>query len=213
MNTEQTKRCSRCGASKSPLEFGANRSTKDGLAHWCKACTREANRERTAANPEANRARAKAWRDAHPERARARAQQYYLDNKESHIERAAAWAKNNPDRRRAVSRKWKIVHRDAVAQSARQARAKRPHVYLAHVHRARARRAGVSGAFTAQEWLAVCEQHGNRCAACGAQRRLTIDHIIPIAQGGSNDISNIQPLCAACNRKKSNKTIDYRARS
>lgn len=44
-----------------------------------------------------------------------------------------------------------------------------------------------------------------RCCECGAtnqQTRLTIDHIIPRALGGTNDIDNLQTLCEECNTQK-----------
>lgn len=41
-----------------------------------------------------------------------------------------------------------------------------------------------------------------RCAKCGSTEQLQVDHIIPIVLGGSCHESNLQPLCAPCNRSK-----------
>jgi hypothetical protein len=47
------------------------------------------------------------------------------------------------------------------------------------------------------------------CNECGAnvvqelEDEMQIDHMIPIAKGGCNDIINLQILCAPCNRRKS----------
>ncbi|MFN9020776.1 MAG: HNH endonuclease [Pseudanabaena sp.] len=42
-------------------------------------------------------------------------------------------------------------------------------------------------------------------------KNLQVDHIIPLAQGGTNEFSNFQTLCAKCNREKSAK-LDPRFR-
>ena len=34
--------------------------------------------------------------------------------------------------------------------------------------------------------------------------RLTIDHIIPLARGGGDNLDNMQPMCIICNAKKDN---------
>lgn len=49
------------------------------------------------------------------------------------------------------------------------------------------------------------------CGKTGLETNLTIDHIIPLAHGGQNDISNLQTLCCMCNQRKTDKT-DYRFR-
>jgi hypothetical protein len=45
----------------------------------------------------------------------------------------------------------------------------------------------------------------NRCGYCLSPQRLEIEHIIPIAKGGSNDESNLWLACPICNRYKSDK--------
>jgi len=41
------------------------------------------------------------------------------------------------------------------------------------------------------------------CAVCEMKcEKYIIDHIVPLASGGTNDISNLQPLCKDCNKKK-----------
>lgn len=52
----------------------------------------------------------------------------------------------------------------------------------------------------------VLERDGFRCKRCGRGacdgEQMRIDHIVPIAQGGTNDESNLQVLCETCNLGK-----------
>ncbi|NJK99899.1 MAG: HNH endonuclease [Spirulinaceae cyanobacterium RM2_2_10] len=51
----------------------------------------------------------------------------------------------------------------------------------------------------------VLQRDNYQCQSCGKQGQcvgLQIDHIIPLALGGSNDLSNFQVLCGPCNRRK-----------
>jgi len=42
---------------------------------------------------------------------------------------------------------------------------------------------------------------GAQCVACGSTPDV-VDHIVPLARGGSWDITNLQPMCRACHHRK-----------
>ncbi|MGE5595524.1 MAG: HNH endonuclease [Hyphomicrobiales bacterium] len=50
---------------------------------------------------------------------------------------------------------------------------------------------------------AVLERDGHRCIACGATGvRFEVDHVLPLANGGSNELRNLRTLCLPCHRKR-----------
>jgi hypothetical protein len=49
-----------------------------------------------------------------------------------------------------------------------------------------------------QVWL----RDNGRCVSCASQEQLEFDHIIPWADGGSDEAANLQLLCLPCNRRK-----------
>jgi 5-methylcytosine-specific restriction endonuclease McrA len=49
----------------------------------------------------------------------------------------------------------------------------------------------------------VWRRDEGKCRKCGSRKNLEYDHIIPVAEGGSNTARNIELLCEACNRAKS----------
>lgn len=61
--------------------------------------------------------------------------------------------------------------------------------------------------FDAEMRKKILSKTGFKCAACGEKLdmvRHTIDHIIPISRGGTNDIDNLIGLCKMCNEYKDN---------
>lgn len=79
-----------------------------------------------------------------------------------------------------------------------------------YTNRRNVRKLENGGSFTPEQFTDLCHYYGNVCLCCMEEKPLIPDHVIPVVKGGTSDISNIQPLCAQCNRRKHVKTIDYR---
>lgn len=53
--------------------------------------------------------------------------------------------------------------------------------------------------------LEIYERDNYCCQECSSNHDLTIDHIIPVVKGGTNNPSNLQTLCRSCNSRKGTK--------
>ena len=65
--------------------------------------------------------------------------------------------------------------------------------------------------FTTQERNLVYNRTEGHCGICGRfipLEEYTIDHIIPLSKGGTNDLSNLQPCCSFCNKAKDDSVGD-----
>jgi hypothetical protein len=69
-------------------------------------------------------------------------------------------------------------------------------------------RKNIEGSHSHEEWESVKIKFGNKCALCKQQKPLTKDHKIPMSKGGSDYITNIQPLCKSCNCSKGVKIME-----
>lgn len=176
------KVCRRCKNNLPFSSFYAQRANKDGLGSYCKEC---------------NRAKQYEWRKENPERFKAIRKRDYDTHRERHLRNAKKY-RQDPQaiaRRQTILRRFQKQYPDRYAEYER-----------IRSHRKRA----AGAAYTKAEWDALCAKYNHRCLCCGATRKLTVDHVVPISKGGSNTIDNIQPLCISCNSSKGVQVIDYR---
>jgi hypothetical protein len=181
-----SKPCKKCGAKE--------RNARGD----CKACKREYNRKWAIENSEKKSESNRQWREANSDKAREYNRQWTKENREKKREAGKAWEQSNRQERKEYFRQYQKDNAEArrVSRNVR-----------------RARKVGNGGSFTPQEWAQLCKQYGNRCCYPGCERTdLHADHVIPLAKGGTSDISNIQPLCAYHNLSKGTKATDYRTK-
>lgn len=74
---------------------------------------------------------------------------------------------------------------------------------IAHLKARRyARHKNAGGSHSLQEWNALKKKYKHKCAICKETKPMTKDHVVPLSLGGTDYITNIQPLCRNCNSRK-----------
>jgi HNH endonuclease len=58
------------------------------------------------------------------------------------------------------------------------------------------------GNLTVRAWVQLCSAFEQRCAYCGQQRKLCIEHVMRVAESGRTDLENVLPACQECNARK-----------
>jgi 5-methylcytosine-specific restriction endonuclease McrA len=146
----------------------------------------------------------------------------YAENREEKAALQAKYRAEDPEKAREVARRYVESHRDEIRESrAARYKANRPKILARAIaynaanpekvrlrdHRRRARLKGAEGAWVASDIVAIREMQKGKCAYCRKplRKKWHIDHIHPIAKGGSNWPKNLQLLCAPCNLSKKDK--------
>lgn len=94
----------------------------------------------------------------------------------------------------------------AKERSAQYAKANPAVIRASHNNR-RARKKAAGGRFGKADVLVKLKQQGNACHWCRAplDKGYHVDHVIPLAKGGTNGPENIACACSACNLSKGAK--------
>ncbi len=115
------KNCNKCKVDKLPSEFYKDSASSDGLYSLCKLCKKESkklyklnNNEKIKEytkkyynkNKEVIKQKAKTYRDENSEKVLASLKSYYNKNKDYFFEKHKKWVKKNPDRWKELKRKW-----------------------------------------------------------------------------------------------------------
>ena len=224
------KHCPECNQDLPKTAFGKNRAQADGLCGYCRECRSKIRRAQYAASPELREYNARVYREhaKDPEfvasnRQRARD---YCREKRSDPEWCAAererlaWKNMTPEQKqrkveRNKTRRQADPERFNRKQNEYRNKRRREDAKVRQAHRDEVKmrkhmKRANGGSYTLEEWRTMCLLVGGRCVKCGQIADLTVDHIIPVSVGGSNDISNLQPLCMSCNSIKGTEIFDYR---
>lgn len=162
-------------------------------------------KEQYAAMADQAKADAKRWREENPERAKENSARWGQRNPELKKQKTREWYENNKERSNENSRLWNEANPDATRRIKREAARRR---------RARKRGNGVEpyselDIFERDGWICyLCDEPVDPCAPRRSDAGATIDHIIPISQGGPDSPDNVATAHWLCNRLKKTMSVD-----
>jgi len=195
-------RCRDCWNAQSRAEYAASsdkyRETQRKYVEANKEHYRELKRAHQKANPERYDEALRKYRESHREEINSKAR----ERRQQDLEHYREIGRDSYERHAEERRKYSLEYYKRF-----------PEKSVAATNRRRALKLSAEGTHTEEEWEELKAFYDFKCLRCGKQEpdiKLTRDHIIPLTQGGSDSIDNVQPLCARCNSKKNNKHIDYR---
>lgn len=144
----------------------------------------------------------------------ARKAKHYADNKSTFAAKHAAYRAANREKIR-VRRAYYYGSKKEEFQIYRRKRyAENKETYLERARNRRARKRNAEGTHTASDIRSIFEKQQGLCANCqiklskSGRQRYHVDHIMPLALGGSNWPENLQCLCPSCNLSKGAKHPD-----
>lgn len=167
----------------------------------CLVCWRGDGKRYRTLNPTKMRASEKAWKLKNPEKYKAKRKRAYDKNRVAMLASHKRWRDENPIISRASSKNWKQQNPDRHCTNGRN-------------YRSRLR--GADGSHTTNEIKALFTKQRGKCVHCHKSLRngYHVDHIVPLAGGGTNWITNIQLLCGPCNvRKGATDPIEFARRN
>jgi 5-methylcytosine-specific restriction endonuclease McrA len=145
------------------------------------------------------------WRKAHAELVKQIVDRSREKHKDRILERARKWRKEHPDKTAAINKRWREKNREHLNAY----RKSHPHVVVLKEMRRRERHAqgNIGIDKDAQRKLVNFIRTARRiaCYWCNEpvpKKKRHIDHIIPLARGGTGAASNLCCACASCNLRK-----------
>lgn len=188
-DTSGMKTCLKCGQEK-PLEDFPRNGDKYRAA--CKKCFADYMKSRYHADLEQSRATARErMRKQYakdPEKFKARSQAHRKTKPQQHVEQAQRWAEANRERSNEIKQRWADSNPEAGRDRVRKRRSRRAVAFVAEVRfdDILIRDLGICGI----------------CARAITDNLVELDHILPLAAGGTHEPDNVQLAHRACNRRK-----------
>jgi 5-methylcytosine-specific restriction endonuclease McrA len=187
------------------IKCGARERNKRGA---CLPCKREGTRKWAQLNLDRVREKNRNWYLSNLENLRESRRKYREENASKIQEQNRKYQKNCADKKRESNRKWQESNPEKVrAKHRRWTKSNLDKIRIKCQNR-RARIIAAGGTLSKDIVQRLFGQQNGKCACCKADLSKTgyhLDHIMPLALGGTNTDDNVQLLTPTCNLRKGAK--------
>src|SRR6266478_5013751 len=203
------KRCTKCSQEFPATNeyFSLHKQGTNCLRAQCKICERNYTKQYKIQHPDKVIQWDKKFRATHVEKLKNDAKKRYLKNRTKVIKAATQWQKDNPDRVKVSRAGYRSRHKVQIRQTKRDYYRSNPTQSIAKCARYRARKRNALGTYTSTDILKQLKRQRNQCYWCNCTLDNTyhVDHVVPLARGGSNFPENIVIACPHCNQSRGAK--------
>jgi hypothetical protein len=189
------KRCPSCETWLPLDDFHRASRGPTGRQSTCKACQHEVHLR---------------WQRENHERMNAYSRAWYQANHDAELERHRQRRLENPEAQRVASRRYREKNPDRAMESGRAWRRRNPGKVTGYASARRARRRSTTVAPI--DHHAVFERDSWMCQLCGGpidpalawpdRQSASLDHRVPLANGGTHTLDNVQTSHLVCNMRK-----------
>lgn len=189
------RHCKTCKEYKTLDLFPKNKTYKSGYASQCKACRKVYNKEYYIANKN---------------QVQQKNQEWYIANKDRKKQYDKEWRAKNAERIKRLCKEYRIANNQFTREICKKWRAANGAKMLVHGSNRRARKR--SAYYEKYDRQAIFSRDKFICHLCGKRTKpkvnnnhpdfAVLDHVVPLALGGTDTPWNVKTACRDCNGKK-----------
>lgn len=117
--------------------------------------------------------------------------------------RNTKWARDTYQQRKWKMKEWRQKNADKINEYRKRYLSKHKEAVYSVCRNYRARKQNAVGSHNKSDIDFIFKMQKGRCANCNCKlNKYHVDHVFPLARGGSNDKYNLQILCPTCNVTK-----------
>ena len=193
------KQCSKCGEILHVSRFYKVKNGKYGVEGACKECRNKHNKK---------------YREEHKEEIKKQNKEYREEHKEEIREYNKKWFENNPKKMKEYQKKYYENHKEERREYSKRHKKNNPHIVFNQQNKRRSKEENQGRGVTKEQWYEMMEFFDWKCAYSGEKMEnnktpngRTVDHIIPLDDGGENEPWNCIPMKKGYNTSKYTNNI------